>query len=113
MLIYTYRADWLDDYLDFNNGNSIEEDLDFLRKKLRERVYNEIGSNAFDGIIDAVIVNPKGGSNSSTTTRNISGDGRDGFEATLELTMNSDLTGSCNLDIQGKGAFIFIFDIRE
>lgn len=107
MLVYTYRADWLDDEVDAIIGENVAEDFANLREKVKRLITAQCRAKKFDKIIDGKLVMPTGEGVHSSHILTIRQ-----HETELRISVNPDHTGSVELDIQGKGLFLFIFNIK-
>lgn len=107
MLIYTYRADWVDDELDAIIGESVAEDFANLREKVKNLVATQCRAKKFDKFIDEKLVMPTGEGVHASHILTVHK-----HEIELSLSVNPDRTGCVELDIQGKGLFLFIFNIK-
>ena len=107
MLIYTYRADWVDDELDAIIGKNVAEDFANLREKVKNLVSAQCRAKKFDKFIDEKLVMPTGEGVDASQILTVHK-----HEAELSISVNPDHTGCVELDIQGKGLFLFIFNIK-
>lgn len=107
MLIYTYRADWVDDELDAIIGENAAEDFANLREKVKQLVATQCRAKIFDKFIDEKLVMPTGEGVHASQILTIHK-----HETELSISVNPDHTGCVELDIQGKGLFLFIFNIK-
>ena len=107
MLIYTYRADWVDDELDAIIGENVAEDFANLREKVKKLVAAQCRAKKFDKFIDEKLVMPTGEGIKASQILTVHK-----HEIELNLSVNPDNSGCVELDIQGKGLFLFIFNIK-